>query len=93
MTRRPARGYSPRMAVLIRLLFFLGLAGVLLWAAWTGSGSRRAQKAQEINAERRLLQTDAATQAYLRESPTPYPGAPVSQPATDASASPTTQAK
>ena len=78
------------MAVLIRALFFLVLAAVLLWAAWFGSGSRRAENAREINAERRLLETGAATQAYVRENPTPYPGTPTSQPATDASAKPAT---
>lgn len=90
MTPRPVRGYHEPMAVLIRASFFLALAAILLWAAWFGSGSRRAENAREINAERRLLETDAATQAYMRENPIPYPGTPSTQPATNTSATPTT---
>lgn len=90
MTRRALQGYHQPMAVLIRALFFLALAAALLWAAWFGSGARRAENAREINAERRLLETGAATQAYMRENPIPYPGTATSQPATDASAKPTT---
>ena len=71
---------------------FLTLAGILLSVAWMGSGSRRAEKAREINAERRLLETGAATQAYMRENPVPYPGTPTSQPATDSAGASTTPA-